>query len=78
MRLSWRNPDGIARALQQAYPETDRLALTPAALKALAGSLPGFSDAADGPPDENTLNDVLWRWMRHAGNGRGADEGALA
>lgn len=66
MRLSWRNPDGIARALQEAYPETDRLALTFVTLESLVDSLPGF-EAADDIPDENTLNDVLWRWMRHAG-----------
>lgn len=65
MHLSWRNPDGIAKALQEAYPEVDRLSLTPVTLTSLIVRLQAF-DANGATPDDNALNDILWRWMRYA------------
>lgn len=65
MRLSWSDPDHIAKALLQAYPDEDRLALTLEGLKEKIRALSGFDDAPD-PPKPAHLEHILWRWMRIA------------
>lgn len=65
MHLSWQQQDGIAKALLQAYPEQDRLALGHEDLRQLIVALPGFQDDPY-PPGEAWLSKILWTWMRLA------------
>lgn len=65
MQLTWSDRDSIARALVQAYPDTDRLALTLDELRRLVCALPGFSGPPE-PPRKAHLESILWTWMRFA------------
>lgn len=65
MPLSWSNPAGIAAALLQAYPETDRLSLSREQLLQLIRALPGFTDQTP-PPGPAWLDHIRWTWMRLA------------
>jgi FeS assembly protein IscX len=65
MQLSWSDRDGVARALLQAYPDTDRLALNLDALKSMVTGLPGFEGPSE-PPRKAHLEAILWTWMRLA------------
>lgn len=65
MQLSWLEQDRIAEALWATYPEQDRLALDPEALRLLITTLPDFSDALY-PPGPAWLDKILWTWMRLA------------
>ena len=62
MLLSWSDRTGIAEALHQAYPETDRLALGVDDLVRLIDGLP--QKPSTPPPSEKFLQSVLWTWMR--------------
>jgi FeS assembly protein IscX len=66
MQLSWQDREAIARELMQAYPDTDRIALTLDALKGMVTSLPQFQGPAE-PPRKIYLEAILWTWMRLAG-----------
>jgi FeS assembly protein IscX len=68
MQLSWSDREGIAKALLQAYPETDRLALSLDDLKGMVTALPQFSDRPE-PPKKAHLETILWTWMRLADEG---------
>ncbi len=65
MLLSWSDKTGIARALHEAYPDTDRLALSMDDLMALLDGLPQLPPAPVHPP-EKFLRSILWTWMRVA------------
>ena len=69
MQLSWTDRETIAQALQQAYPETDRLALTLDTLKSMVTGLPHFAGPPE-PPKPAHLESILWTWMRVADEGR--------
>ncbi|MBI3441632.1 MAG: Fe-S cluster assembly protein IscX [Proteobacteria bacterium] len=68
MQLSWSNSAGIATALLEVYPDTDRLSLSHDQLLQLIVSLPNFKDAAS-PPKPAYLDHILWTWMRIADTG---------
>jgi FeS assembly protein IscX len=70
MELCWSNQTGIAEALMTAYPETDRLSLSLDRLREMVTALPQFKDAPY-PPRETFLENVLWTWMRLAGEAAG-------
>jgi len=65
MQLAWTDRDEIAKALMQAHPDADRLALSLDDVKAMVVALPGFSDAPE-PPRPAYVEAVLWTWMRLA------------
>lgn len=65
MQLSWSDQDRLAEALWAAYPEQDRLALDPEALRRLIVALPDFNDKPE-PPGKPWLDKILWTWMRIA------------
>ena len=65
MQLSWSDRDSIARALIQAYPDTDRLALNLDDLKCMICALPCFAGPPE-PPRKAHLESILWTWMRIA------------
>ena len=65
MQLRWSDQDRIAQALQEAYPETDRLALTMDELEGLILSLAQFDDVPKAPGKRH-LEKILWGWMRAA------------
>lgn len=67
MHLSWKDQDGIAKALLQAYPEQDRLSLSHEDLRQMIVALPHFQDDVH-PPGEAWLSKILWTWMRLAHN----------
>ena len=68
MQLSWSDRESIAKALIQAYPETDRLALSFSDLKSMVRALPGFAGPPE-PPKQAHLESILWTWMRLADEG---------
>lgn len=68
MRLSWSNQTDIAAALMKAYPDMDRLSLTPDYLLRLIQALPEFSDSSP-PPHAKSLDHIRWTWMRLADEG---------
>ena len=70
MQLSWSDRDSIAKALAEAYPETDRLALSLDNLKNMVTRLPGFAGTPE-PPRKAHLESILWTWMRLADEGGG-------
>jgi FeS assembly protein IscX len=78
MQLAWTNRDEIAKALLQAYPDTDRLSLSLDEVTAMVTALPGFADAPV-PPRPAYVEAILWTWMRlaHAEDetGGGSDGG---
>lgn len=67
-QLSWKDREGIARALIQAYPDADRLSLSLDDLKDMVTGLQGFA-GPPAPPKPAHLEAILWTWMRLAGDG---------
>lgn len=65
MPLSWSTTAAVAQALAAAYPEADRMALTPQELCGMVCGLEAF-DGPPQPPSDRHLSAILWTWMRVA------------
>lgn len=73
MTLTWPHINALAAALNAAYPDVDRLSLSPATLAALISDLGG----ADVPAlSDDDANAVKWQWMKLAD--QSPDEDLLA
>lgn len=65
MQFSWNDRENIAEALNQSYPDAERLDLSLDALRGLVTGLPGFCGPPE-PPGAAHLESILWTWMRLA------------
>ena len=58
--LNWNNFCTIAILLKENYPDEDLLAISPARIIELVGTIPNFDDTTT--PDEETLDTVIYTW----------------
>ena len=58
--LNWNNFCTLAILLKENYPDEDLLAISPARIIELVGTIPNFDD--DTTPDEETLDTVIYTW----------------
>ena len=63
--LKWAQIRQLAQALVHYYPDVERLNCTPEDVRQLVVALPEFQDTPE-PPSIDTLNSILWQWMRLA------------
>ena len=61
MPLTWRDIDGLARALVADHPETDPLTLTLPEVRRCILRLPGFNDDPDAGSDQD-LEEIQAMW----------------
>ena len=70
--LEWAQIKEIARALVHYYPDIERLDCTREDVRQLVVALPEFQGGAE-PPSGETLDSILWQWMRLADEDAGIE-----
>lgn len=70
--LKWAQIKQIARLLTHYYPDVERLDCSPEDVRQLIVALPEFKDDPE-PPSRETLDSILWQWMRLADEDAGLE-----